>query len=77
MGDREVNDDSEKGKKDDSSTANVMLEGILGYGRFQKIQVWVLASLICFVGAMNMFQLLFTVTRKSFRCALPRELEQK
>ena len=65
------------GGTEDVATANARLEKLLGYGRFQKWQVWLMAPLVSFVGSIGMFQLLFTVTRKPFRCALPDGLEDK
>ena len=68
---------AEKVKNGSGKTANEKLEEILGYGRFQMFQVWVYASLFCFIGAMNTFQLVFTITRKPARCALPEMVEAK
>ncbi len=56
-------------------TASTKLERTLGYGRFQFFQVWVFSAAVCFIGAMNTFQLVFFITRKDFRCALPSHLE--
>jgi hypothetical protein len=57
--------------------ANERLEELLGYGWFQKFQIFVFLGAVSFVGPMNMFQLVFMVTKKSHRCALPGELETR
>ena len=64
-------------KKTKTADASFKLENILGFGRFQVFQVYVYAGLACFLGAMNIFQLIFMVTKKPFRCALPDHLEQR
>ena len=58
-------------------SASSRLEEILGFGRFQIFQVWIFSSLVCFIGAMNLFQLTFMVTRKQFRCSYANQLEEK
>ncbi len=57
--------------------ANERLESLLGYGRFQVFQVWVFLGLVGFLGAMNMFHLMFSITKKPHRCALPEPLEKR
>ena len=75
---REANGFLEDGKDATAKKSpNARLEEIMGYGRFQMFQVWVYASLFCFIGAMNTFQLVFTITRKPARCALPEMVEAK
>lgn len=69
--------EDEENEKFDHKSANQKLEEILGYGKFQKFQIWIFAPLICFIGGMNTYQLTFTVTRKDFRCQLPDNMEQK
>ena len=58
-------------------SASARYEELMGYGRFQKFQVWVFASLVCFIGALNMFQLTFITTARPHRCALPDKIEER
>ena len=67
----------ENGPQNKAQWANERLETILGYGRFQKFQVWVFVGLVSFIGAMNYFQLMFLVTKSSHRCALPEKIESQ
>ena len=57
--------------------ANERLETLLGYGRFQVFQVWVFLGLVGFIGALNIFHLMFTITKKPHRCALPKPMEER
>ncbi len=67
-------------KKDDedepSSSASAKLERMLGFGRFQFFEVWVFSTAVCFIGSMNSFQFVFTITQKDFRCSLPPHMER-
>ena len=64
--------------QDESSlSASAKYERMMGYGRFQKFQVWVYSPLMFFIGGMCSFQLTFVVTRKPSRCALPQQIEDK
>jgi hypothetical protein len=58
-------------------SASAKLERMLGYGRFQKFQVYTFAGILSVIGAFDMFQLIFTVTRKPFRCSLPDAVEKR
>ena len=62
---------------DQNLSASAKYERLMGYGRFQKFQVWVFSSLVFFIGGMTAFQLTFMVTRKPARCALPDGIEKK
>jgi hypothetical protein len=33
--------------------------------------------MVCFVGAMNVFQMVFFVTRNPYRCSMPKHIEQR
>ena len=61
----------------DKESASSRYEELMGYGRFQQFQVWVFAGLVCFVGALNMFQLTFLTTTRPHRCAMPPKIEEK
>jgi hypothetical protein len=63
--------------KKSSKLANERLEELLGYGWHQKFQVWVFLGFVAFIGSMNMFHLMFMVTKKPHRCALPGDLETR
>lgn len=60
-----------------SKWVNEKLDGLLGYGRYQKFQIWIFLGLCSFVGAINIFQPMFLVTKKMHRCALPEKLETR
>ncbi len=60
---------------EDENSPNERLAKLLGYGRFQKFQAWVFCGILSWVGAWNMYQLIFAVTRKPFRCSLPETIE--
>jgi hypothetical protein len=62
---------------EEKKSASARLEELLGYGRFQKFHVYVTSSLVSFIGAINMLALIFTVTRKPFRCSLPEKIESR
>ena len=64
-------------EKEGKKSASAQYEELMGYGRFQKFQVWVFSVVVFFIGAMNTFQLTFMVTRKPSRCSLPPEIERK
>ena len=68
---------SSKKKVQSEKWANERLDELLGYGRFQKFQVWAFLGLCSFVGAMNYFHPMFLVTKKMHRCALPDSLEER
>lgn len=55
--------------------ANQRLEEMLGFGKYQWFQVWIFLGLTSFLGAMDMFHMIFMVTKKLHRCTLPGNLE--
>ena len=70
-----LNEDKPEKRNDGSASARY--EELMGYGRYQKFMVWVFSPLVFFLGAMNMFQLVFMVTQKPSRCALPPAFEER
>lgn len=68
---------SKKQQVQSEKWANQRLDELLGYGKYQKFQVWAFLGLCSFVGAMNYFHPMFLVTKKMHRCALPESLEER
>ena len=47
--------------KNNSRSANDVLEELLGYGKYQKFQVWIFLGLVSFLGAVDYFHAQFLI----------------
>ena len=59
----------------EGSSRKDKLERLLGFGRFQKLQVILFMGIASALGGMNLFQFTFLITSQAFRCSLPKQIE--
>ena len=57
--------------------SNEKLEELIGFGKFQWIQIIGFLSFLCTIAAFDLFQNAFNVESGHFRCKLPENLEKK
>ena len=63
--------------KNNSRSANDVLEELLGYGKYQKFQVWIFLGLVSFLGAVDYFHAQFLIMKQTQRCSFSDEIELK
>ena len=71
-----LNEES-KGEDKNVPIANERLEELLGYGKYQKFQVYIFLGLMSFYGAMDYYHAFLLVMKPEHRCNLPESIQTR